>query len=354
MGDGAGLTLGRLAEALKATLDAHPERVVIGIAPLPTAGPDQLAYVGDRRQLAAARASRAGAFLVPEDLQGLPAPALRCRDPRRALATALSLFHPAPPAVPGIDPSAHVATGARVDPTASVGALAIVESGASIGPRARVGPLVYVGTDVEVGEGSVLFPHVVVYERCRLGRRVVVHAGVVIGADGFGFIPDPTGHLKVPQVGIVVVEDDVEIGANTTIDRATLGQTVIGSGAKLDNLVHVGHNVEVGAGALMAAQVGIGGSSRIGRGVVLGGQVGVADHVDIGDGAMLAAQAGTTRNVAAGEHVALTWARPVQQAQRIWVAESELPDLLRRFRALEKRVAELETRLDPARAKEGR
>ncbi len=344
MNAGAGFALGRLAQALDATLDAHPERVVTGVASLAAAGPDDLAYVGDRGHLEPARASRAGAFIAPTDVTGLPAPVLRCREPRRALAAALKLFHPTVEAVPGIDGSARVAPGARVDPTASVGALAVVEAGASIGPRVRVGPLVWIGPDVTIGEDSVLFPHVAVYGGCRVGRRVIVHAGAVIGADGFGFVPGAGGPVKIPQGGIVVVEDDVEIGANSTIDRATLGETVIGRGTKLDNLVHIGHNVEVGERCLMAAQGGVSGSSRIGNDVIMGGQVGLADHVHIGDGAMLAGGTAVMRDVPAGQRFAGRWARPAMLTHRIWVAESQLPELLRSVKALERRLAALEGR----------
>lgn len=344
MSAGAGFALGRLAQVLDAALDAHPERVVTGVAPLASAGPDDLAYVGDRGHLEPARASRAGAFIGPLDVTGLPAPVLRCREPRLALAAALKLFHPAVEAVPGIDGSARVAPGARVDPTASVGALAVVEAGASIGPRVRVGPLVWIGPGVTIGEDSVLFPHVAIYGGCLVGRRVIVHAGAVVGADGFGFVPGAGGPVKIPQVGIVVVEDDVEIGANTTIDRATLGETVIGRGTKLDNLVHIGHNVEVGERCLMAAQGGVSGSSRIGNDVIMGGQVGLADHVHIGDGAMLAGGTAVMRDVPAGQRFAGRWARPAMLTHRIWVAESQLPELLRSVKALERRLAALEGR----------
>ena len=345
MAGGAGITLGRLAEALKATLDAEPDRIVTGVAPLAGAGPDHLAYVADRHQLEAARASRAGAFLVPAEVKGLPAPTLSCRDPRRALAAVLGLFYPAVPPAAGVDASAHVSPDARIDATASVGALAVVERGASIGARARIGPLAYVGADVQIGEGSILHPHAVVYDGCRLGRDVIVHAGAVIGADGFGFIPSAEGHLKIPQVGTVVIEDDVEIGANTTIDRATLGETIVRRGTKLDNLIHIGHNTEVGERCLMAAQSGIAGSSRLGKLVMLGGQAGIADHVEIGDGAMLTAQAGVSENVDPGARLFGTWARPVPQARRIWIAEEKLPELLRTVKRLEERLVALEARL---------
>jgi UDP-3-O-[3-hydroxymyristoyl] glucosamine N-acyltransferase len=351
MGAGAGVPLGQLAQVLEATLDAHPERVVRGVASLAAAGPDDVAYVADRDYLEDARGSRAGAFIGPADLTGLPAPVLRCREPRRALAAALTLLHPPVAPAPGIDPSARVAPDARVDPTATVGPLAVIEAGASIGARAWIGPLVWIGAGVTVGEGCALFPQVAVYRGCRLGRRVIVHAGAVIGADGFGFAPGRDGPVKIPQVGTVVVEDDVEIGANSTIDRATLGETVIGRGTKIDNLVHVAHNVEVGQRCLMAAQVGIAGSSRLGNDVMIGGQAGVSDHIAVGDGAVLTAKAGVIQDVAAGERVALTWARPLGQAHRIWVAEARLPELLRAVKALERRLAALEGRAD---APEGR
>ena len=342
MSAGAGFTLGRLAEVLDATLDAHPERVVTGVATLASAGPTDVAFVADRRHLETARVSRAGAFLTSPEVTGLPAPMLGCRDPRRALAEVLALFHPPTLPAAGVDASAHIAADARVDPTASIGALAVVESGASIGPRVRVDPLVYIGARAEIGEDSVLFPRVVVYAGSRLGRRVIVHAGAVIGADGFGFIPASHGHQKVLQVGIVVVEDDVEIGANSTIDRATLGETVIGRGTKIDNLVQVGHNVEIGEHTLVAAQVGIGGSARLGANVVLGGQVGIGDHVKVGDGAVLAGQSGAAQDVGPGARLTGTWPRPVAQAVRIWLAEEKLPELIRSLKRVEERLQALE------------
>ncbi len=346
MGAGAGFTLGWLAATLGATLEGDAGRVVTGVASLEAAGPDDITFVSDARYREAALRSRAGAFLVPEDLPALPGPVLRCRSPRASLVDLLNLFHPPPPIVPGIDPTARVASDARIDPTAAVGALTVVESGAVVGPAARLGPLVYVGAGAEIGEGSVLYPHVVVGERVRLGRRVVVHSGAVLGADGFGYVFDGGRHRKIPQVGTVIIEDDVEIGANTTIDRATLGATRVGRGSKIDNLVMVAHNVEIGEDVIIAAQAGVAGSSRLGRRVMLLGQVGVADHVTVGEGAILGAQAGAPRDVPAGETMLGSPARPARQARRIWAAESELPELVRRLRALERRVEQLEARAD--------
>jgi len=342
----AGFTLGELAEVLQARLEGDPARVVVGVAPLDSAGPDQISFLTDARYYGAARASRAGAFLAPADATGLPAPALRCAAPQQALIDLIRLFHPLVPAPPGVDRTAVVAADARIHPTASVGPLCVIESGAVVGPGVRLHALVHVGAGVEIGEATLIYPHVSLRDGVRLGRRVIIHAGAVLGADGFGFAFDGSGHRKIPQVGGVLIEDDVEIGANTTIDRATFGDTIIRRGTKIDNLVQIGHNVEVGEHSLLVAQVGVSGSSRLGKGVVLAGQVGVADHVTIGDGVVAGAQAGIPSSLEPGEKVLGTPARPIIQAKRIMVAEARLPELLRQVRALEKRLDELAARLD--------
>jgi UDP-3-O-[3-hydroxymyristoyl] glucosamine N-acyltransferase len=338
-------TLGQLAEALDAKLDGDATRVVTGLAPLDAASPTDISFLTDPRYETAARGSRAGAFIAPVGTRGLPAPVLECRSPQRALIELLRLFFPVAAPPPGVHASAVVASGAVVDPSASIGALAVIEAGARIGARVHVFPLAYVGRGVEIGEDSVLHPHVVLRDGVRLGRRVVVHAGAVLGADGFGYTPDGGRHAKIPQVGGVLVEDDVEIGANTTIDRATLGATVVRRGTKIDNLVQVAHNVEIGEDCIVAAQTGIAGSSRIGRGAVLAGQVGIGDHVTVGEGAMLGAQSGVAQDVAPGAKLTGTWGRPIMQTRRIWAAQAELPAMVTRMKKLEQRVAELEARL---------
>ena len=338
---GAGFTLGQLAAALKTTVDGDATRVVTGVASLEAAGPEHVAFVADGRYRRAALASRAGAFLAADDVHDLPAPVIRCREPRLMLIELLHLFHPPPTAVPGVSAAARVASDARVHPTAAIGALAVVGAGAVIGPGVHVHSLVSVGPAAEIGEDSILHPGVVVGDGVRVGRRVIVHAGAVLGADGFGYTWDGAAHRKIPQVGTVIIEDDVEIGANTTIDRGTLGPTVVRRGVKIDNLVMVAHNVEIGEDTVIAAQTGISGSCRIGRGVVLGGQVGVADHITIGDGAVVNAQSGVTSDVPAGAKFAGSYARPVVEHHRIWVAEARLPEVLHRLRALERKLEEL-------------
>jgi UDP-3-O-[3-hydroxymyristoyl] glucosamine N-acyltransferase len=335
-------TLGILAKAVDATLDGDPDRVVTGVASLESAGPDEISFLTDARYHDRALASRAGAFLAPLDASGLPAPTLRARAPQRALIDLLLMFHPPvrPPA--GIHPSAVVSPGARIDPSAAVGPLTVVESGAVIGRSAWLHALVYVGADVEIGDESEVYPQVVLREGVKLGRRVIVHAGAVIGADGFGYVQDAGEHRKIPQVGTVLIEDDVEIGANTAVDRATVGATVIRRGTKIDNLVQIAHNVEVGERSIIVAQVGISGSTRLGQGVVLAGQVGVADHVTVGDGAMVGAQSGILFDVAPGEKLAGSPARPILQMKRIVVIEGQLPEMARKVRELERRLERLE------------
>ena len=344
----AGFTLGELAEALQARLDGDPARVVTGVAPLETAGPEQISFLTDPRLRDAARASRAGAFLAPCDVADLPGPTLHCATPQQALIDLILLFHPKVSTPPGVDRTAVVAPDARVDPTAAVGPLTVIESRALIGPGVRLHALVHVGPGVQIGEGSVIYPHVSLGEGVRLGRRVVIHAGAVLGADGFGFAFDGSAHRKVPQVGGVLIEDDVEIGANTTIDRATFGDTIVRRGTKIDNLVQLVHNVEVGEHSLLVAQVGVSGSSRLGRGVVLAGQVGIADHVTLGDGVIVAAQSGIPSDVEAGAKVWGTPARPIGLARRIMAAQGRLPELLQRVRALEQRLEKLAGRLGEA------
>src|SRR5262245_1259162 len=217
VGEPAGFTLGQLAQALGATLDGDPTRIVTGVAPLDRAGAQEISFLTDGRYLAAARGSRAGAFLADTAADGLPGPVLRCASPQQSLIDLRPLFHPPAAETGAVDPSARVALDACIDATASIGALAVVEAGARVGAHARLYPLTYVGSRAEIGEGCVLHPHAVVRDGVRLGRRVVVHAGAVIGDDGFGYAWDGRAHRKIPQVGTVVIEDDVEIGANTTI-----------------------------------------------------------------------------------------------------------------------------------------
>ncbi len=290
-----------------------PDREVRAVAPVETAGPDCAAFVEG-----APRADRAGAAGVL--ICRAPLPGRTCvvvEDPRRAFAALLRRLFPEEHR-PGVHPGAHV------DPTARLGPGVVVHPGA------------WIGADCEVGAGTVIFPHVVLYPRTVVGRRCRIHAGAVLGADGFSYHPGPEGPEKMPQVGRVVVEDDVEIGANTCIDRAFLGETRIGRGSRLDNLVQVGHNSRLGRGVLVAGQAGLSGSVTLDDGVVLGGQVGIADHVRIGAGARLGARTGVHRDLEGGRDYLGAPAMPLREARRVWAALRRLPEVLRRLRVLER------------------
>ena len=339
-------TLGRLAEALGATLHGDAGQLVRGVAPLESAGPEEISFVTSPKYQRLAAASAAGALVVGPEVPDLERTLLRVASPPAALITLLRLFHPNPPVEPGVHHAAWVAPEARVHPTAAVGPGAVIEGDAVIGPRTFVGALTYVGRGAVLGADVMLYPRVVIRDGVRIGDRVIVHPGAVLGADGFGYAFDGSAHQKIPQVGGLIIEDDVEIGANSAIDRATMGATIVRRGTKIDNLVQIGHNCDIGEHVILVGQVGVSGSCKIGNRAVLAGQVGVADHVSIGEGAILTAQTGVAGDVPAGEVWAGYPARPATQMRRIWVAEAMLPELLKRVRSLEKQVRELGSRAD--------
>jgi UDP-3-O-[3-hydroxymyristoyl] glucosamine N-acyltransferase len=266
---------------------------------------------------------------------------IRVTNARLAFARVLPLFFPEPAFLPGIDATAIVAPTARVDPTAHLGPYCVVGEHARIGPRSVLQGANHVGANSQLGEDVVIFSNVTIYARTQIGDRVRIHSGAVIGADGFGYVLDLGKHRKVPQAGNVIIGDDVEIGANATVDRGTLGSTVIGKGTKIDNLVQIGHNVVIGEHSLLVAQVGIAGSSKLGNYVTLGGQAGIAGHLKIGNHAMVAAQAGVMHDVKDGERQLGSPSVEDRQAKRQIIALRQLPELMRRVRELEKELQEL-------------
>jgi UDP-3-O-[3-hydroxymyristoyl] glucosamine N-acyltransferase len=332
------MTLAEIAERLGCELRGDGAVAIRAIRGLEEAGPGDLTFLANPKYAAQLAATRASAVIVGTQHPDLTIATLRADNPYLCFARALALFHrpPQPPA--GIHPTAVVAASARIVEPVSIGAYVVIGDDVTIGPGATIHPHVTIYPGVQIGCDFVAHAGVVVREHVRLGDRVVLHPGVVIGADGFGFAPSPTGAVKIPQAGIVIVEDDVEIGANTTIDRATLEATIIRRGAKLDNLVMVAHNCEVGAHSFLAAQVGIAGSTRIGRGVQMGGQAGAAGHLTIGDGVQIAAQSGVPNSVPAGTTVGGYPAIEVGLWRRTSAALLRLPELLRRVRRLERRL----------------
>jgi UDP-3-O-[3-hydroxymyristoyl] glucosamine N-acyltransferase len=334
-------TASELAELCEAVLEGDGTRVLVGPAALADARADQVSFVRSARHAREFETTRAGAVIVPFDLQAgrRDLALLRCHDPSRAFSRVVEAFrHPVPRPPAGIHPTAVVEPSARVGLGASVGPLCFVGAGAELGERAVLHAGVKLGPRVRVGAESVLHPGVVLYDGVELGRRCLVHAGTVIGADGFGFEPTQAGWEKVPQCGTVVIGDDVEIGANCAIDRGRFDATRIGNGVKLDNLVHVAHNVIIEDGALLVAQVGVAGSARIGARAVLAGQAGVVGHVHVGPGARIAAQSGIARDVPAGEDTFGSPAREKGEAFRLLALYGKLPELFRRLRALERKL----------------
>ncbi|HLY44207.1 MAG TPA: UDP-3-O-(3-hydroxymyristoyl)glucosamine N-acyltransferase [Stellaceae bacterium] len=281
------------------------ERLIRDVAPLETAGPDELTFLDNRKYLEAFLASRAGAALVDQRLVG-KAPdgmaLLVAKDPYKAFARAAQAFYPPPPLVPGRAPSAVVDPGADIGADCEIAAHVVIAAGARLGARVQIGPNTVIGAAVELGEDCRVGANVTL-SHCLIGARVVLHPGVRIGQPGFGFAPDPQGAVKIPQLGRVIIGDDVDIGANTTIDRGSGHDTVIGPGTMIDNLVQIGHNVVLGRGCILAAQVGISGSTKLGDFVMAGGQAGFAGHLTIGSGARIAAKSGLMRDVAPGETV---------------------------------------------------
>jgi UDP-3-O-[3-hydroxymyristoyl] glucosamine N-acyltransferase len=345
------LSLAELGPRIGAAVRGDGALCVSGVAELAVAGPSQLAFYSNGKYKKDLLRTRACAVIVgatDEPLVPQSAARLVADQPYVAFAKASALFHSELRAEAGVDERAFVAASAEVHPTAAIGAGAYVGAGVRIGARTSVHPGVRILDGAAIGEDCTLWPGAVVRERCVLGNRVVLQPNAVIGSDGFGFAFDPEGdgqgpvHRKVPQAGIVRVEDDVEVGACTCIDRATLGETVIGRGTKIDNLVQIGHNVKVGPLSLIVAQVGISGSTELGMGVVLAGQVGVAGHVKIGDGARVGGQSGVFNDLPAGVTVTGTPTRPQRDYLRSVAALHQLPDLLKELRRLSQRVAELE------------
>ncbi len=319
---GKSVTLGELASALGAELlpAAASERILERVSAFEDASPETLVFAADAAALAAARACAAGAVVTSPVLHvedECDQPVLLARQPKLAFAQAAKLLRQTP-AASGVHPQASVAKTAWLADEVSVGAFAVIEEDVQLGAGVRIGSGAVIGAGCVLGPGCVIFPRAVLYPGTTLGARVVVHAGAVLGADGFGYVRDAqTGaYTQFPQQGRLVIEDDVEIGANTTIDRGALEKTRIGRGVKIDNLVHIGHNVQVGADVVIAAQTGVSGSSTIGAGAVVAGQVGIADHVTIGPGAILGAQCGVPSNKQIRGPGILFWgtpARPITQ-----------------------------------------
>ncbi|HTB18612.1 MAG TPA: UDP-3-O-(3-hydroxymyristoyl)glucosamine N-acyltransferase [Bryobacteraceae bacterium] len=334
-----------IARRLSAVFEGAGDLEIAGAATLESAGPREVAFVGNRKAAAQAAESRAGCLLVTGEF---PAgrTLIRVADPRGSFATVIGLLYPPPPLKPGIHPSAVIAPDARIASSAVVGAHASIGAGASIGERTSIGAGCCIGAGVRIGADGVLHARVTIYDHVGIGDRAILHSGCVLGADGFGFVRGPNGYQKFPQIGRVEIGDDVEIGANSCIDRAALGVTRIGDGVKLDNLVHIAHNCSIGRHVVIAAQTGLSGGVVVEDYAVIGGQVGIGDKARIETGAVLGSGCGilTSKIVRKGQVVWGTPARPLKEYLEQLANLARLPKLRKEVAGIEQ---QLRGRLDP-------
>ena len=311
--------------------------VLKNFAPADRAQAGDVTFAENAEYLALAETSAASAVIVGAAIAASSKVLIRVANPRVAFAKTLALFFPEPVFPPGIHPTAVIAASARIDPTAHIGPHCVVGEHVAIGARTVLRGGDHVGDDSRLGADCRIFPNVTIYPGTQIGSRVRIHSSTVVGADGFGYVPDGGVHLKVPQIGHVILGDDVELGANVTVDRGALGPTIIGQGSKIDNLVQIGHNVVLGERCIVISQVGIAGSTKLGDGVTLGGQVGVGGHLKIGNGATVSAQSGVMHDIPAGEKWLGAPAQPERQTKRQMIALQRLPELIRRVGKLEKK-----------------
>jgi UDP-3-O-[3-hydroxymyristoyl] glucosamine N-acyltransferase len=338
-------TAARIAEQLEGEIIGDGTIALTGFSSADLAGPGDLTFAEKDTHFAAADASAASAILVSGPFSSASKVIIRVPNARMAAARVLPLFFPPEEYPPGIHPSASIAPTAQVDVSAYVGPGCVIGAGVTIGARSALLGGNHIGRDCQVGDDVRLHPNVVIYERTIIGHRVAIHAGTVIGADGYGYVFDKGRHRKVLQVGNVIIGDDVEIGANSAIDRAALGSTVIGAGTKIDNLVHIAHNVVFGQHCLIMGQCGFAGSTQFGDYCVIASQSGVAGHLTIGHRVTVGGKSGVTRDLADGQTVLGFPAVPDKQAKRQWIGVQQLPDLIVRMRELEKQVAEVTAKL---------
>ena len=340
------ITAAAIAEQLRGEVHGDGSIELTGFAPADTARPGDLTFAEKEIYFTAAEQSQASAILVSGEFTSATKVVIRVPNARVAVARLLPVFFPPDAPAPGIDASASIAATSQIDPTAHIGPNCVIGARVKIGANSVLLGGNHIGRDCQLGDRVCLFPNVVIYPKCVIGHRVSIHAGTVIGSDGYGYVFDEGRHHKMLQVGNVIIRDDVEIGANTAIDRGALGATEIGEGTKIDNLVHIAHNVVIGRNCLVMGQAGFAGSTRLGDYCVIASQTGIAGHLKIGHQAMVGAKSGVMRDIPDKGVVLGIPAAPDKQAKRQMIALEQLPEVIRRTRELEKQVAELQAKLD--------
>jgi len=337
--------LGELARLVEGELDGPADKVVVGPATLDEAGANHITFAAEARYVAKVNASKAGAVIVGRDVEKLEVPTIRVQNPRLAWCQVLEHFAPARPEREGVHPSAVVGMDVKIGKGVWIGPHAVVGDRCRLGDRVVLDEHVVVGDDVLIGKGAHLYPHVTVYARTEIGRNVTIHAGSVLGCDGFGYVSVGKKHRKIPHIGNVVIGDDVEIGALVSVDRGVCGSTVIGRGSKVDNLVQIGHNVRVGEDCIIVAQTGVAGSAVLGDRVTLAGQSGVVGHLKVGSDTVLAARGVIARDTPAGSFVSGFPARPHRESMRVIAYMQKLPQMNETVATLQREIRELQDRL---------
>lgn len=336
------MTLAQIAELVGGILAGDPQYLIENAAPIENAKKNQITFAEKGPSLKRIAQTEAGAIFVPEGQDHPDKNLIQVKNPRLAFAKVLEFFHPLRRPATGIHPSAVLGRDCNIGEKVSIGAGVVIGDRVTLGDGVILHPLVVIGDDVVIGEQSTIYPHVTILERCRIGRRVIINAGCVIGSDGFGFVQDGGRHHKIPQIGIVQIDDDVEIGAGNTIDRASFGATWIKTGVKTDDLVHIGHNVVVGEHTIIVAQVGIAGSTTIGHHVILAGKAAIAGHISIGNEAIIGPRTGIAQSVPDKQIIS---GAVVGMPHRTWLRFNQvlpdLPDLFKKVKRLEASIAEL-------------
>jgi len=340
--------LAELAELVDGEVQGDPETVIHGLRDIESAGQGEITFIIKATQADQIASSLASAVIVPQKIPEVDRAVIRVRDPNLAAAVIHNLFLKKPFTATGISPKAHIGGDCRIPAEVSIGPQAVLGERVLLGNRITIGPGVVIADNVEIGDDSTIYANVTIGAGSRIGARVIIHSGTVIGSDGFGYATDKNGrHLKRPHVGFVQIDDDVEIGANVCIDRGTFGKTLIGRGTKIDNLVQIGHNVEIGENSILVAQVGIAGSTTVGAGVILGGQVGIAGHVTLDDHVMVGAKSGVHSNIERGKIVSGYPAIDHKSWLKACSFFPKLPQMVKEIRELRKKVESLSGQSNP-------
>ncbi|MFV0539391.1 MAG: UDP-3-O-(3-hydroxymyristoyl)glucosamine N-acyltransferase [Dysgonomonas sp.] len=339
-------TAEQIATVLKGTVEGDPSVKVNNFSRIEEGKPGTLTFLANPKYIHHIYTTKASIVLVNDDFQPehpVQATLIRCANAYAALAVLLDLVEKTKPQKVGVEPMAYISDSASVGADVYVGGFAYVADNAQVGNNVKIYPQSYIGDDVKIGDNTIIYPGVKIYPGCIVGNNCIIHAGAVIGSDGFGFAPENGVYKKIPQMGIVIIEDDVEIGANTTVDRAVMDATIIRKGVKLDNLIQIAHNVEVGENTVMAAQVGVSGSTKIGKHCMFGGQVGLGGHITIGDNANIGAQSGIISNIEPNAKILGAPAIPVKDFFRSSIIFPKLPEMYRQIAQLQKEIDALKS-----------